>query len=187
MIDKQLRMTDPRPHIVAFSGHRTFKMQGDDLFSSHSAEEEPADTLAGRLDHQLDLLLAAGYDTFLCGMAEGFDLEAAEAVLRLKGRNRQVPGTASQPIRLIAVIPYQRQAARFSPTDRNRYDAAIRQADERILLSPTYYAGCFHARNDYLVDHASLLLCYYNGTKGGTQYTVHRALKRGVPVINLYP
>ena len=75
----------------------------------------------------------------------------------------------------------------LSPADRTRYEAVLERADERILLSPVYHAGCFHVRNDYLVDHASLLLCYYNGTQGGTRYTVRRALKAGLPVVNLYP
>ena len=180
-------MTDSRLHTVAFSGHRTFKMRGDTLFVGHSAGTTPAETLAERLDRQLDRLLAAGYDTFLCGMAEGFDLEAAEAVLRLKTRNLPVSGQESHPIRLVAVVPYLRQASHFTPTDRNRYKEVMRQADKRILLSELYHAGCFHVRNDYLVDHASLLLCYYNGTKGGTQYTVRRALKAGISILNLYP
>ena len=222
-------MTDPRLHTVAFSGHRTFKMSGDDLFSPSAGEGRPADTLALRLDRQLERLHREGYDTFLCGMAEGFDLEAAEAVLRLRDRTAgqparipHTPGTApaaatsgsparseaappapvppgmpsrspekgeSTPgtVRLVAVIPYSRQAAHFSPADRTRYEAVLERADERILLSPVYHAGCFHVRNDYLVDHASLLLCYYNGTQGGTRYTVRRALKAGLPVVNLYP
>ncbi len=189
-------MSDPRLHTVAFSGHRTFKMSGDDLFSPPAGEGRPADTLALRLDRQLERLHREGYDTFLCGMAEGFDLEAAEAVLRLRDRTAGEPDsvphaleTESTPgtVRLIAVIPYARQAAQFSPADRTRYEAVLERADERILLSPVYHAGCFHVRNDYLVDHASLLLCYYNGTQGGTRYTVRRALKAGLPVVNLYP
>ncbi len=172
-------MSELRSHSVAFSGHRTFKMRDDTLFSLSSAE----DSIASRLDKQLDLLFQKGYRIFLCGMAEGFDLEAAEAVLRLKARNRNT----RPPIQLHAVIPYPRQAERFSPADRMRYRSILDQTDQCILLSPAYHPGCFHVRNDYLIDHASLLLCYYNGSKGGTQYTVRRALKKGLPISNLYP
>ena len=49
---------------VAFSGHRTYR--GD---------------AAGTLHRTLEELYARGFRTFLSGMAVGFDLAAAEAVL----------------------------------------------------------------------------------------------------------
>lgn len=42
-------------------------------------------------------------------------------------------------------------------------------------------------RNNYLVDHASLLVAWYDGSPGGTRHTVSRALRRGLEFVNLHP
>ena len=60
-------------------------------------------------------------------------------------------------------------------------------ADDAVVLSPVYHAGCYAVRNNYLVDHASLLVAWYDGSPGGTRYTVRRALGRGLEVVNLCP
>ena len=84
---------------VAFTGHRTYC-------------GEAAAALAAAIRG----LHAHGFRTFLCGMAVGFDLAAAEAVLELRG---SLPG-----LRLVAVVPFGGQEARFSHADRARYRAA---------------------------------------------------------------
>ena len=124
-------------------------------------------------------LHAHGFRTFLCGMAVGFDLAAAEAVLELRD---SLPG-----LRLVAVVPFGGQEARFSHADRARYRAAMASADDAVVLSPVYRAGCYAVRNNYLVDHASLLVAWYDGSPGGTRHTVSRALRRGLEFVNLHP
>ena len=106
-------------------------------------------------------LHAHGFRTFLCGMAVGFDLAA--------------------------VVPFGGQEARFSHADRARYRAAMASADDAVVLSPVYRAGCYAVRNNYLVDHASLLVAWYDGSPGGTRHTVSRALRRGLEFVNLHP
>ena len=97
---------------VAFTGHRTY-----------CGEASAALAAAIRGLH------AHGFRTFLCGMAVGFDLAAAEAVLELRD---SLPGLR-------------------------------------------------------LVDHASLLVAWYDGSPGGTRHTVSRALRRGLEFVNLHP
>ena len=36
-----------------------------------------------------------------------------------------------------------------------------------------------------MVDHASLLIAAFDGTPGGTRYTVEYALRRGLTVVDL--
>lgn len=60
-------------------------------------------------------------------------------------------------------------------------------ADDAVVLSPVYRAGCYAVRNNYLVDHASLLVAWYDGSPGGTRHTVSRALRRGLEFVNLHP
>ena len=87
----------------------------------------------------------------------------------------------------MAVVPFGGQEARFSHADRARYRAAMASADDAVVLSPVYRAGCYAVRNNYLVDHASLLVAWYDGSPGGTRHTVSRALRRGLEFVNLHP
>ena len=147
---------------VAFTGHRTY-----------CGEASAALAAAIRGLH------AHGFRTFLCGMAVGFDLAAAEAVLEL----RDSPPRAAARRR----SALGGQEARFSNADRVRYRAAMASADDAVVLSPVYHAGCYAVRNNYLVDHASLLVAWYDGSPGGTRHTVFRALRRGLEFVNLHP
>ena len=156
---------------VAFTGHRSFKMAGGGLFLNSW------DDIAVRLDSALRGVIAEGYTDFLCGMAEGFDLMAGEAVVRLRD---EFPN-----LRLVAVLPFPEQSRGFDSQTKARYDALMAASDEIVTVRPTYTIDCFHARNDFLVDNGSVLICYYNGSLGGTRYTVRRALQHQRRIINM--
>ena len=147
---------------VAFTGHRTY-----------CGEASAALAAAIRGLH------AHGFRTFLCGMAVGFDLAAAEAVLELRER---VPG-----VRLVAAVPFRGQEMRFSPADRERFRRVLAEADSVEVLAPAYHRGCYAVRNDFLVYNARVLVAWYDGSPGGTRHTVSRALRRGLEFVNLHP
>ena len=48
-----------------------------------------------------------------------------------------------------------------------------------------FTAGCYHERNRYMVDNSSKLICYYDGSGGGTGYTVEYVKKRSIQIVNL--
>lgn len=122
---------------------------------------------------------AQGIRNFYCGMAMGFDMLAAEAVLEMK--------TQLHDIVLSAVVPYRNQNERFSPSAQSRYTTILNKADHIIVLNEEYHTHCFFERNDYMVDRASLLIAYFDGTpKGGTFYTCSKAKSKGMPINNLY-
>lgn len=147
---------------VAFTGHRTYCSEA-----------------ASSLKTVLDELYGRGFRMFLSGMAVGFDLAAAEAVLRLRGQHADV--------RLVAVIPFAGQSDRFPADDKLRFERVCREADEVMTLAPHFDPYCYMRRNDFLVDHALVLVAWYDGTTGGTRYTVERALRQGLEVRQLYP
>lgn len=132
-------------------------------------------------------------------MAMGFDLAAAEAVLACRDSETGSafsPASAPDPhfpytpmpgLRLVAVIPFRGQESRFPAADRERFRRVLAAADHSVTLSPSYHAGCYAVRNNYLVEHAALLVAWYDGSPGGTHYTVRRALGRGLEFINLHP
>lgn len=120
-----------------------------------------------------------GIHNYFCGMAIGFDMLAAEAVLEMK--------TQLHDIALSAVVPYRNQNERFSPSAQRRYTTILNKADNVIVLNEEYHTRCFFERNDYMVDRASLLIAYFDGThKGGTFYTCSKAKSKGMPINNLY-
>jgi uncharacterized phage-like protein YoqJ len=160
---------------AAFTGHRTFKIAGSQqtLFCTIPSEDE----IRKRLLQSITKLYDAGYDTFMCGMAEGFDLMAGEAVIALA---QQYPD-----IKLIAAIPFPEQSHRMKPADRERYRHICDHAYDIVTICPVYQDDCFLRRDDYMVDNSSALICLYAGIKGGTAYTVKRAIRAGLRVVNL--
>lgn len=132
---------------VAFTGHRTYRGAAADALRRTVGE-----------------LYARGFRNFLSGMAVGFDLAAAEAVLELRER---APG-----VRLVAAVPFRGQEMRFSPADRERFRRVLAEADSVEVLAPAYHRGCYAVRNDFLVDNARVLVAWYDGSPGGTRYTV---------------
>lgn len=152
---------------VSFTGHRWSRIRTD------------RDTLLSELYRTVSELYKAGYTTYLCGMAQGLDLLAAEAVCRFRKEQ-------AGDIRLIAAIPFRGQAERFSPEDKRLYNR-IAAVSERVILSEEYYEGCFHRRNEFLMDNASVVVAYWDGTpKGGTYHAVQRAERKEIPIINLF-
>lgn len=128
---------------------------------------------------KIRLLFSLGFRKFVSGMALGFDMLAAEEVIKLK---EELKG-----VKLVAVIPYRGQSGRWTPYQRERYQRILNEVDEEIVLSEGYYNGCLLKRNDYMLAHASGIIAYYDGKpKGGTFYTCRKARLKGLDIINLY-
>ncbi len=145
---------------ISFSGHRSYD----------NCEDE-------RLREVIRNLYDEGYRIFLCGMARGFDLAAGECVA---GMREELHG-----VQLRCIIPFLGQERSFSKRDQERFTHLVKQADEVVTLSEHYQAGAYHTRNNYLVDNASAIVAFYNGERGGTHYTLHRAVKRGLRIHNI--
>ncbi len=115
-----------------------------------------------------------GFDTFLIGMALGFDTLCFQTLLSLK---ENYPN-----IKLIACIPCKTQAYKFTKNQREEYEKMLSSADEKVLISEEYTPTCMQKRNKYMVDNASVLLAYTYKDYGGAVNTVKYALKQNVPV-----
>lgn len=143
-------------------------------FTGH---RELSDLNFALLDRVILHLVKNGCRRFLCGMARGFDLTAAESLLALK---KQYPD-----ISLIACVPFGEQARYFSASDKLRYERIIANCAEVVCLSDNYYNGCMHIRNRYMVDNSDVVICYLRKKTGGTYYTVKYAEKKGVKCIKI--
>ena len=135
--------------------------------------------LKSRLFDTLYAVYSSGIRHFICGMAKGCDMYFAEAVIALRDER---PG-----ITLEAAIPCDSQSSSWSLSQRQRYDYIVHQCDVETILQHQYTPDCMHKRNEYMVDHSSLLIAVYGGTGGGTLYTINYALRQGLEVIRLTP
>ena len=149
-------------HTVSFTGHRSYAGEGADA-----------------LREVVELLWRRGVRVFMSGMALGFDMAAAEAVVALRKRHPAV--------RLVAVVPFRGQEQSFSKAERTRWERLIAAADEVVTLAEEYRREVYAVRNNYLVDHATTLVTWYNGSEGGTRYTIRRALRHDKKLIHLCP
>jgi len=138
------------------------------------------DKLKKLLDKIIIDVVNQGYDTFYTGMAQGFDIIAAEAVLRARD------ALIKTQINLVAVIPYRGQESSWGKKWKDRHDKILRACDKIEVLNETMITGCFHERNRFLADHATLLISLFSGKQGGTAHTTQCAAEKGLHIINLW-
>ncbi len=127
-----------------------------------------------RLKKRLEQIVNIGYDTFMVGMALGFDTECFKALEKIR---------KNKPIKIIACIPCRSQADRFNKIQKAEYERMLASADEKVYVSEEYDSKCMMKRNIYMVDRSSLVYCYLNRNFGGTYNTVKYTQKNGKCVI----
>ncbi len=115
---------------------------------------------------------------FYTGMAMGFDMLCAEAVLLIKKAYKK-------PLKLICAIPFNNQSDTFSQQWKERYYNILNECDEAVFLSDKYYKGCYQKRNRFMVDNSDCVMTWFDGKAGGTKNTVEYALKKNRFVLNL--
>jgi len=158
---------------MCFSGHKTEKLpEGRNEFN----------LMIQTLIYEINKAIMDGYDTFMFGACHGFDLICAEHVLM---RKKIVRHTDPINIRLIAVVAFEGQASRWKLQYREKYFNVLAACDEVITLNKQYHSKCYHERNRYMVDNSSRLICYYDGSDGGTGYTVEYAKSKSIDVANI--
>jgi uncharacterized phage-like protein YoqJ len=146
--------------VVAITGHRPEKLKN-----------------LGWIDSELSRVLIKLNTTLLYqGMAAGVDLMSATIAKRL-----DIPYVAARP--WAGHTPRQQ--------DQDRYAVVLNQAQSVVNVSPeTNYLGPwqYHQRNEYMVDHADIVVAVWDGDpKGGTAACVRYAQKKGLDVVRLDP
>lgn len=163
---------DAKKITCCFTGHRPEKLPwGSDEGSPDCGllKERLAQTLEGLYDR--------GFRHFIGGMAQGCDLYFAEAVLALRDR---YPDLVME-----AAVPCPSQARSWGEEERARYQSILDRCDLETMVQQHYTQGCMLRRDRYMVDRSALLLAVYNGSSGGTRYTINYALDNGLEVIRL--
>ena len=161
-----------RQAACSFTGHRPEKLPW-----KYDEGDQRCVDLKRRIRDAVESAYDTGYRHFLSGMALGCDLYFCESALALRARHPEVS--------VEACIPCPTQCGDWPESERARYRALVAACDYETLVSAKYTPDCMQRRNRYLVDHASLLIAAFDGTPGGTQYTVQYAMRRGVEIVDL--
>ena len=156
-------------HTCCFTGHRPDKLPwGAD-------ERDPRCLLLKKsILREIELLYRQGFRHFISGMARGADLYFAEAVLELK--------EIYPDITLEGAVPCPSQAARWSDEERTRWRRILDACDLETLVQQNYDRWCMQRRDRYMVERSSAILAVFDGTPGGTMYTLNYAMKKGLDI-----
>jgi uncharacterized phage-like protein YoqJ len=147
-----------------FTGHRPNKLYGYDRNNAGNLQLCFAIRDAVKYLH-----LTHGIDTFISGMALGWDIWAALEVLELK---------ETYPIKLICVIPCKGHSDKFQNFDKLLYNVIISKADYiHNVTGIKYFPQCMQIRNEWMVNNSNGQIAGWDGTKGGTFNCIQYANK----------
>ncbi len=160
---------------ACFSGHRSQKLPW-----GFNEDDERCKIMQKTLRQEIIKAIKKGYDTFLCGMALGFDMICAETVLSLK---QEYPY-----IKLIGALPCKNQDCKWSEKEKIRYRNLLKKLDAIRCIYENYIgAECMLERNRYMINNSSLLIALYNGKLGGTKSTIDYAKHQGLEIVIITP
>lgn len=146
--------------IIALTGHRP-----EDCEDEGTVRRKVRDALES----------AAGVTTVITGMASGYDLWGGSEALALG-------------LDVVAAKPWAGHGPRIA--DRELYARVIEGANRVVNVDDAEsYPGpwVYHKRNEWMVDNATHLLAYWSGKKsGGTYACLRYAMKKQVPIRNIY-
>jgi uncharacterized phage-like protein YoqJ len=134
-------------HVVAFTGHRPEELGG------YGAENPIRNALKLRLKEEILRLKPVAA---ISGMALGVDQWAAEVCVELR-----IPFTAA--------VPFEGQESVWPEESQRQYRELIAKAYRvHVVCEGGYVPYKMQARNEWMVDHCSVLIQVWNGTRGGT-------------------
>ena len=158
--EKELRL-----HRCCFTGHRPQKLRRSEM-------EIKAD-----LENAIRQAISEWYTTFITGMAYGVDIWAGQIVVRLRRDNPD--------LHLIAAVPFRGFEGRWSSDWKRAYQELLEQTGLVKYFCTCYNARAYQRRNEWMVDHSSLVIAVFTGESSGTKNTVDYALQRKLQIIRI--
>ena len=163
--------------ICAFTGHRPSKLK------IKNEKDSDCVYIKKLLREEIMRAIDEGYTGFISGMAPGTDLWAAEITMNIK----LIYDIWNKNIHLYAAVPFAGQDKLWPDEIKERYYHILNQCDGIFYICQESSNAAYLRRNDFLVNHASKLIAVYNGSHGGTEYTINHAKKKGVDVSIILP
>lgn len=158
-------------YVVAGTGHRPPK-GGLDYFMGES-RIAPGNSICW---HKIERFFEdhpIGQVGVITGMALGFDMLLARVARQLN-----IPYTAA--------VPFIGQESRWPREAQKVYNDLLDDAHKVIVVSEGgYSAKKMQVRNEWMVDHADMLIAWWDGSNGGTANCVRYAQSQDIPILNL--
>lgn len=107
--------------------------------------DNPQEQFMWRIMGEILRLYRQGVRTFLCGMAAGAEIAAAEVVLALRD-------STLSDLRLVGVLAWEERTNNWSEPDRDRFFAVMERCDEEIMLQTAYTEGALERQREYLLQ-----------------------------------
>ncbi len=148
-----------------FTGHRPEKLK------------DSAENIRRKLKRAIEDAIEDGFIIFISGMARGIDLWAAELVIEQKQYFPQ--------IQLICAILFRGFEQGWSRNWQEQYNKILREADKVYYLSAWFSKEVYQIRNEWMINHASMVIAYYSGIAGGTRNTLVYAQKQKDYIIRM--
>lgn len=147
-------------------------------FTGHrNLPESSIPILRKRLQFCIENYIRDGGRYFACGGAFGFDLLAAEEVLKAKQKYPQV--------QMILLLPYPGYTKYWKQEDQERF-ATVWPHCTYKYIADSYHKGVYFERDRKLVEGSDTCICYLTQTdSSGTGYTVEQAKKDSLWICNL--
>ena len=150
-------------HTCTFTGHRPERLA------------IPQAQVIQWLEEQIERAADEGYTDFITGMQRGVDLLAAEAVLKLIDKDRQ--------IRLIAACAFRGMEEDWNPYWQERYYYVLSRSELVYYISDHPDKRPFLDRSHWMVDRASRLIAVYTGAPDDTKETIEYARKKNLDIV----
>lgn len=148
---------------ICGTGHRPKKLGG----YSDRAHRRLIDLAAAALERY-------DPDMVISGMALGWDQALAAACIKLR-----IPFTAA--------VPFPNQEFFWTEESKAYYwDLMGHAYSVQIVSKGPYSPRLMQVRNEWMVDHADMVLALWSGSSGGTRNCLSYATARNVPYVNLY-
>jgi uncharacterized phage-like protein YoqJ len=140
---------------LCFTGHRPDKLGG------YNENNQMAVGIKKALAEEIERLASDGFTEFISGGALGVDTWAAEAVLEVKKTHPL--------IKLTIARPFPSQDSKWIQESKYRFKAFCDAADTVFDVSPDPYSPQkMQIRNQWMVDHADMVMAIWDGSSGGT-------------------
>ena len=157
-----------------FTGHRP-----DKLPWGYDERDPRCLALKGSMAREIEGLYRRGFRHFISGMAQGCDIYFAEAALALREQNPDLS--------VKGAVPFPAQADHWPEAQRLRWQDILARCDLETVVQQHYDRFCMFRRDRYMVDRSAAVLAVFDGTPGGTQYTLNYAVEKKLEILLLDP
>lgn len=153
-------------------------MEGVCITGHRDIPQEKIGYVREQLRQEVEQAIEDGFTLFLCGMADGADLEFGAIVVEEKENHPH--------LFLEAAIPYANRLKSKTPL----FERVLAQCNGIKVISKEYRPNCYFLRNRYLVQNSQRVIAVFDGREqSGTAQTIRMASakKRDIRIIDIKP